>query len=93
LNVSDFSHERKLLRGVSLGRLVLLLHQLESLLASHDFYFDRHERKRLAEDVAELLSDQLTIHQKLNCLHRMYRCYQFLMPSNRSLEALFRRYL
>lgn len=96
LNASDLfdnDHKRKFLRGVSLGRLVLLLHQLESLLKSHEYFFDRHERKRLAEDVSELLSDQLSIDQKINCLHRMYRCYQFLMPSNRSLEALFRRYL
>ena len=87
------SHDKKLLGGVSLGRLVLLLHQLEKIVVSNTEFFDRHERKRLAEDVSELLADHLSMRQKLNTVSRMHRCYAFLQPSSRSLEALLRRLL
>lgn len=77
------------LRDAALGRLVLQVHLLENLLFSNQSVFDRHERKRLAEDVSELLSDQLSIAQKINTIHRMHRSYEFLAASALSTVSPF----
>mmetsp|Transcript_17687 Transcript_17687/g.28622 ORF Transcript_17687/g.28622 Transcript_17687/m.28622 type:complete len:82 (+) Transcript_17687:56-301(+) len=79
------------MREVTLGRLVLLIHQLERALFQNLDFFDRHERKRLAEDVSEISSDQLSVQQKLHTIDRMYRSYTFLQPTSQNLERLFRR--
>ncbi|GBG33966.1 Nuclear control of ATPase protein 2 [Hondaea fermentalgiana] len=89
--------DQNTLKDVALGRLVLQVHLLENLLFSNQAYFDRHERRRLAEDVGELLSDQLSIAQKLNTIHRMHRSYECLasaaVASPFSLRAKLARFL
>jgi len=82
------SKDNQALRGISLGRLVHLLNQLESTLLLNADQFCRSERARLGEDVAELLSDHLSIVQKMNTIHRMHRTYTFLQPST-NMRALF----
>ena len=71
----------KTIRNVRLGKIVLLLHQMEVILHRHWDYFDRHERKRSPEDLHELISSRLSIEQRLGVIHRMHRTYGFLKPN------------
>ncbi len=69
------------MNNARLGKLVLLMHQMEVILHRHWKCFDRHERKRLQEDLHELISSRLSIQQRLGVINRMYRTYGFLKPN------------
>lgn len=82
-NQTPSSSQPSVLEADDLGMLMLLIHELRSILWQDNRRFSAEQARSVLEDLAELAGERgaVSVRQQLQIIARMCRTYSFLQPT------------